>query len=106
MSKTYCYDIDGTLCTKDCKYEDAKPFKGVIDHLNELYDEGNRIILFTSRGSVSGADWRSLTEQQLVMWRVKYHELLMGKPHADIFIDDRAKNIDVWIKENKLCKQT
>ena len=105
MSKTYCYDIDGTLCTKDCKYEDAKPFKDVINHLNELYDRGNRVILFTSRGSVSGEDWRSLTEQQLAMWGVKYHELLMGKPHADIFIDDRAKNIDVWIKENKLCKQ-
>lgn len=100
--KTYCYDIDGTLCSKDCQYEDAKPFKNVIDHLNNLYDEGNTIILFTSRGTVSGNNWRALTEEQLGRWGVKYHELLMGKPHADVFIDDRAKNIDVWIKENSL----
>ena len=63
------------------------------------------MILFTSRGSVSGVDWRQLTESQLVTWGVKYDELLMGKPHADVFIDDRAKNIDTWVKENKLCKQ-
>ena len=33
---------------------------------------------------------RPLTQAQLKMWGVKYHELLMGKPHADIFIDDKA----------------
>ena len=100
--KTYCYDRDGTLCSKDCQYEDALPFEKVIDHLNDLYDKGNTIILFTSRGTVSGNNWRTLTETQLEKWGVKYHKLLMGKPHADIFIDDRAKNIDVWIQENNL----
>ena len=32
---------------------------------------------------------RDLTEKQLEKWGVKYHELLFGKPHADVFIDDK-----------------
>ena len=31
-----------------------------------------------------------LTQQQLKEWGVRYHELIMGKPHADMFIDDKA----------------
>ena len=27
--KRYCFDIDGTICTKGVKYEDAVPFKEV-----------------------------------------------------------------------------
>ena len=27
----YCFDIDGTICTTDCHYKDAKPYKEVID---------------------------------------------------------------------------
>ena len=99
---TYCYDVDGTLCTKDCEYESAKPFTEVIDDLNKRYSEGNKIIIFTSRGYLSGKDWRVLTEYQLSKWGVKYHELIMGKPHADIFIDDRAFNVDTWCETNQL----
>ena len=101
---TYCFDVDGTLCTKDCNYEDAKPFVDVIDNLNKLYDDGNKIIIFTSRGYLSGRDWRDLTEAQLNTWGVSYHELIMGKPHADIFIDDRAINIDDW--RGKISEET
>ena len=102
MSKTYCYDIDGTLCTKGCEYKDAKPFKRVIQHLNKLKSEGNTIILFTSRGSVSGKDWRELTEKQVKSWGVNYDVLILGKPHADVFIDDRSYNIGDWIGINCL----
>jgi hypothetical protein len=31
-----------------------------------------------------------LTKQQLEEWGVKYNELIMGKPHADLFIDDKG----------------
>ena len=48
--KKYCFDIDGTICTTDCHYDDARPYKNVIKKINSLYDEGNHIIFFTSRG--------------------------------------------------------
>ena len=35
---------------------------------------------------------KPLTLLQLDIWGCKYHELIMGKPHADLFIDDKAMN--------------
>ena len=98
----YCFDIDGTVCSTDCEYIDAVPYKQVIDKINQLYDEGHYIQIFTSRGTESGADWRDFTEGQLFKWNVKYHKLIMGKPSYDLFVDDRAVNAKVWNKENNL----
>lgn len=95
--KTYCFDIDGTLCSiTDAAYDQAEPFHHRIKKVNELYDAGNTIILFTARGSTTGIDWRQVTEGQMLEWGVKYHELLLGKPFADIFIDDKAVNDADW----------
>ena len=104
-SKTYCFDIDGTICTTNCEYRNAKPFKEVINHINQLFNDGEIIIMFTSRGTNSGKDWYKFTRSQIDGWGVKYHKLLMGKPQADIFIDDRCANIDDWCKKNDLIKQ-
>ena len=50
--------------------------------------------MMTARGSTTGIDWTDLTEHQLNKWGVNYHELIMNKkPHADIFVDDKAINI-------------
>ena len=102
MPLTYCFDIDGTICTTDCHYEDAKPFVEVIDKINKLFNSGNEIIMFTARGSGSGDDWRELTEKQLKLWGVKHHMLKMGKPPAHIFVDGRAININDFCKKNNL----
>ena len=98
----YCFDIDGTVCSTDCEYIDAVPYKQVIDKINQLYDEGDYIQIFTSRGTESGTDWRDFTEGQLFKWNVKYHKLIMGKPSYDLFVDDRVVNAKVWNKENNL----
>lgn len=90
---TYAFDIDGTICSTNCDYQEAKVFPEMIAHINHLYEQGNTILLFTSRGSGSGADWRALTEQQLKDWGVLHHKLIMGKPQYDIFIDDHVMNI-------------
>jgi hypothetical protein len=37
--------------------------------------------------------------QQLDAWGVKYHELRLGKPVYDLFIDDKAMNPAHWNKE-------
>ena len=33
-----------------------------------------------------------LTREQLNTWGCKYHDLILGKPHADYFIDDKGIN--------------
>ena len=105
MVKTLCFDIDGTICTTDCDYSDAVPFLKVISEINKLHDSGTEIILFTSRGSKSGKDWTSFTKNQVDSWGVKYDKLILGKPQADIFIDDRAAHIDDWCKKLGISKE-
>ena len=41
-------------------------------------------------------------QKQVDEWNVKYHELLLGKPQYDIFVDDRAINNEEWYKQNNL----
>lgn len=67
-----------------------------------MYNSGNSIILYTSRGSGSGTDWSEFTKNQVDSWGVKYHELLLGKPMYDIFVDDRAINNKEWYKQNNI----
>jgi histidinol phosphatase-like enzyme len=89
--KTYVIDIDGTICTQDgANYMMASPIDSIISICNRLFDRGNKIIFFTARGSTTGINWKELTERQLNTWGVKYHELIMGKPFGDFYIDDKA----------------
>lgn len=93
----YCFDIDGTLCSKtDGRYHEAQPFPERILVVNSLYAAGHYIKLFTARGSTTGIDWRAVTEGQMRAWEVRYHELILGKPEADVFIDDKAFNSESW----------
>lgn len=95
----YCFDIDGTLCDDtDGNYEQAAPRRDIITKLNELYEAGHTIKLFTARGSTTGIDWYELTQAQMSSWDVKYHELIMGKPHADVFIDDKSIHPLDWVR--------
>ena len=34
------------------------------------------------------------TKKQLKKWKVRYHELIMGKPSYDILIDDKSLNFN------------
>ncbi len=90
---TYCFDIDGTLCSQESSdYLRAKPIEDRIRRVNELYDQGHVIKLFTARGSKSGVDWSSATKAQIAQWGLRHHMLILGKPHADFYIDDKAVN--------------
>lgn len=97
---TYCFDIDGTICTTEgANYATAAPILERIVVVNRLFEEGNRVIFFTARGSMTGIDWQDLTRNQLSVWGVKYHELLLGKPHADIYVDDKGIQDSVFFSE-------
>jgi CMP-N-acetylneuraminic acid synthetase len=93
---TICFDIDGVIAERtECNnYFIAKPIVRNIKLVNDLYNIGHNIILFTARGSVSGLDFKELTETQMTAWGVNYNSLQFGKPAADIYVDDRFWDIN------------
>ena len=95
---TYCFDLDGTICnTPNKKYKDASPFYKIVNKVNQLFDDGNKIVIYTARGGTSGVDYHELTFSQLKKWGVLYHELIdKNKPHFDLLIDDKAINVQTW----------
>ena len=101
---TYCFDLDGTICnTVDKQYANSTPYFEVINKINELYDAGNKITIFTARGGTSKIDYRDLTLSQLTKWNVKFHELIdKNKPHFDVLIDDKAINAKTWREQNNI----
>ena len=98
---TYVFDIDGTICTKtEGDYEQAIPFENRIEKINELYEQGHKIVFNTARGMGRSQNcsktairmFFDITYNQLKKWNVKYHSLIMGKPSGDIYIDDKGVN--------------
>lgn len=97
MKKKIIYvDIDETICVTppDRNYTNSVPLKQNIEKINKLYDEGNTIVYWTSRGSRKQINWFNLTKHQLESWGVKYHELRVDKPYYDLFIDDKTITIE------------
>ena len=90
-----CCDLDGVIAAKTLEndYSKAYPMENNIRILNALYERGFHIVLFTARGYKTGLDWQEVTVRQMQEWKVHYHELLFGKPDADIYIDDKLFGI-------------
>jgi len=88
-------DIDRTLCsyTREGGKKKAVPNREVIDRINKLHDEGNTIIVWTSRAKHQ----KPLTEKQLDEWGLRYDEIDFDKPIFDLFIDDRSVNVAHWL---------
>ncbi len=99
-------DLDGTICTEEKTYSRslAKPLPNAVGYINQLHDEGNIIIIYSARSWMEfemTSDWLKKNE-------IKYHQLVLGKPIGDIWIDDRAiahKDWDETIKQIKNKKK-
>lgn len=103
----YMVDIDNTICKTpfiDGKhhYNLSAPIRHRIERINTLYDEGHTIIYWTARGSGSGIDWTELTHKQLNDWECKFHEVRLGKPSYDVWIDDKAFNDAEFFKNQDI----
>ncbi len=87
-------DVDETICDTPVSriYTDSIPIKSNIDMVNKLYNQGHTIVYWTARGTLTNINWFELTQKQLNKWGCKYHELRMGKPVYDLFIDDKNLN--------------
>lgn len=83
-------DLDGTLCTEEKQFSRslAKPIKKAIEAVNNLYSKGHIIVIYSARNWVE--------YEMTIFWlkknRVKFHQLIMGKPQGDLWIDDRSVN--------------
>ena len=95
----YVFDIDGTICANtNGDYDNAEPFRDRIVKNNNLYNEGHTIVYQTARGmgrnnnipQLAIEQFQEFTEEQLSSWGVKYHELFLGKPSGDIYVDDKG----------------
>jgi len=95
----YVFDLDGTLCNNtEGEYQSATPLTNRINVVNNLYRAGHYIVICTARGmgrsnnnqEIAQRAWLRMTEEQLGKWGVLYHELHLGKPAGDFYIDDKA----------------
>jgi len=107
---TLVVDVDGTLCyiEPDGNYSTVKPIQNVIDKVNECFNSGKYIILFTARGmrtfkgNVHEIDkhHRPILTKWLIDNGVKYHELHFGKPwnRRTAYLDDNALTIEMFLE--------
>ena len=105
----FCFDLDNVICdSKTLDYSKSTPHIDVINKINSLYDEGNKILIFTARYMGRNNENVDLavkqgyesTEIQLKLWKIQYHVLIMGKPSYDLFVDDKAYGYSgMWIKD-------
>ena len=104
--KSIVIDVDGTICDAiDRNYQEAVPIQPVIDKINFLYNQGYRIILYSSRGMHScNGDLSLIIEKNhstLKSWlekhKVKFHELIFGKPLADWYVDDKSLPVEDFV---------
>ncbi len=92
--KTIMVDLDGVLCTEEVFLERplAQPIDGARAALKKLRAAGHVVVIYTARG------WgeKRVTERWLADHGFEYDGLHMGKPIADVWIDDRAIRFTNW----------
>ena len=101
---TYCFDIDGTICTESLTgdYNHVSVNIDVVEEINNLFPE-NEIIVFTARPE----KYKELTTKQLKSWGVLYSKLIFSqKPECDLLIDSKAINSFSWRKNINSQRKT
>lgn len=97
-SKIFCFDLDGTLVTSGVDYTKVKPIKETVEFVRYLKSEGHTVIIHTARGMLSRngnvekiqAEVLPQIEKTLRDFDIPYDQLIIGKPYADFYIDDKA----------------
>lgn len=103
VGKRFCFDLDGTLCESRAKgqhYSEVQPIPEMCELVRRLKTAGHYVIIYTARNMVTyNANIGKIIRHQVPViqeWldrhNVPYDELIVGKPHADFFIDDKGIN--------------
>lgn len=81
--------IDGVIFRQreSVKIVDPEPLPGSIEIINDWYDGGDYVMIWSARHP----SYEALTRKQLDSVGLKYHELRLGKPLAGLMViyDDR-----------------
>jgi hypothetical protein len=104
-----CFDIDNTICftNKLKEYQKSKKNTAAVKIVNDLYDSGYYIKLYTARGMDRyKSDLKKIhkvfynfTSDQLKKWGVRYHELILGKISYNLFVDDKSYGFNKnWVR--------
>lgn len=105
-SRTLIFDLDDTISfTVNRDWEHAIPNINLINKSNDLYKNGWKIIIITSRGNLSCSSrkeaetkYRAQIEKWLKENNVLYDELSFEKKLGVFYIDDKALRPDEFIK--------
>ncbi len=93
-------DIDGTLTKETYGWDDYSkrtPILPMIQLVNDLYRRGKTIVLWTARH----IEDKAVTVEWLEKYDVRYHKLILGKPHYCILLDDLAVNAKDFLENIK-----
>jgi UDP-N-acetylglucosamine diphosphorylase / glucose-1-phosphate thymidylyltransferase / UDP-N-acetylgalactosamine diphosphorylase / glucosamine-1-phosphate N-acetyltransferase / galactosamine-1-phosphate N-acetyltransferase len=96
-----CLDIDGTLCEvrgHGDDYAAVRPLPQAAERIRALRAAGHYVILATARHmQTCNSNVGMVVARQgqtLIAWLdrhgIEYDELWFGKPHADVYVDDKA----------------
>ncbi len=92
--KTIMVDLDGVICSEEQFFNRplAQPIPGAREAIQKLRAAGHTIVIYTARG------WGEfkVAEHWLQQNGIEYDGLHMGKPIADVWIDDRAFRFRDW----------
>jgi len=99
---TICVDLDGVIYEYDVwkgSYHFGNVMDGAKECLEELREDGWRIIIYTTRGLESVVKGQ-LDEDNIPFDYINYNpdqpKTASDKPIADIYLDDRAIRFDNW----------
>ena len=99
VAKTMVVDVDDTILTTENRdYQNSMPVFGVVGKLREARAKGWHIILFTARGMGRSKGNIELVREEVIAevtsfcakWDVPYDEIMVGKPWAAMYVDDKA----------------
>lgn len=103
-----CFDLDNVICkTINNNYSQSQPIKKNISTINKIYNRGYYVKIFTARfmgrskenAVKASKKGYNFTKRQLKKWKVKYDQLIFGKPSYHLFIDDKNHNFNAnWSK--------
>jgi len=90
--KVIAIDMDGVLCEGEFWGEgEPIPKQDIIDKVWGWYKKGAHIIIYTARQPIYYPE----THAWLIKHKVPFHGICMlMKPGADIYIDDKALNLE------------
>ena len=118
-NKIIAFDLDDVLCFRTSeigdieKYSSCKPNNKMISLVNICKSKGHKIIVYTSRGmtvfkgnrDLIYSNLYDLTIKQLEGLGVQFDQLIMGKVHYDLLIDDKAIDSDLINSLSDIEKQ-